>query len=100
MTSTNYIQFYADKRGVYVNKLFSFQVSDRTAAFKVLLHFHCEKNEFRAIYYKTYIQASGRTFRYSDELIPEYNFFHSYDSSHYPSLIEACRDFEIYQLKP
>jgi hypothetical protein len=98
MESTSSIQFYADKTGQYINKLFSFKVADRTEAFKVLLHFHCHKNRFRAIFYKTIVSIGNYKTSYSEELIPEYNFFLSYNSSHFPTLADAQRDFEIWKI--
>jgi hypothetical protein len=98
MIAINTIQFYADKENEYKNKPFCFQVADRTEAFKVLLHFRCHKNTFRAIYYNTKVQTGNSTARFSDELIAEYNFFNDYDCSHFPSLEEAQRDYEIWKI--
>ena len=98
MITINSIQFYADKQNEYKNRPFCFQVADRTEAFKVLLHFHCHQNTFRAIYYSTKVQTGNATCRFSDELLAEYNFFHTYDSSHFPSLEEALRDFQIWKM--
>ena len=100
MESKSQIQFYADKENEYKNRLFSFSVLSRDDAFRVLLHFHCKKNRFRAIFYKTTVSVGEHQTRFSDELIPEYNFFYSYNSDHMPTLKEAERDFEIWKLEP
>jgi hypothetical protein len=96
MESKKYLQFYADKQQSYSNKFFSFLVADTTEAFKLLLHFHCKGNSFRAIFIVTEIFNSKCSVKNSVEHYGFYNFFTSYDSSHFPTLVEAIRDYKIF----
>jgi len=96
METKNNIQFYADKENSYTNKFFSFPVFNEDDAFRLLLHFHCRGNKFRAIYYKTVLKELTVVINNSIERYDYYNFFKQYDSSHFPSLTEAKQDYELY----
>jgi hypothetical protein len=96
METTNNIQFYADKKNEYSNRLFSFAVYTQKEAFKILLRFHCNANTFRAIFWKTKLCEQGFTTWDSTELLHFYNFFTSYKKKGYVPLAEATKDFEEY----
>ena len=96
MEKQKFIQFFADKKDCYVNKLFCFQVDCLKSGFRLLLHFHCKGNRFRQI-----------TLRNSDiprnlnsdtflDLECYVKFFKQYDSTHYPSLLEAYNDYLLF----
>jgi hypothetical protein len=93
-----FIQFYADKMDCYSNKLFSFEVDSIRSGFRLLLHFHCKQNRFRAIFMR---YSDSERSLVTDQFIRlnDYErFFNEYDSSHFPLLTEAYNDFMMFIL--
>jgi hypothetical protein len=90
------VRFYADKKNAYVNKQFCFYIESEKDMFRLLLKFKCNGNSFRSIYDVSVIYNGQTVLTVSIENIAYYNFFSSYDTAHYPSLLEAWRDYEIW----
>jgi hypothetical protein len=95
MEREKFLQFYADKKDCYKNKLFCFKIDNLMSAFRLLLNFHCKGNSYRLITIRTSdIPRNFDTDTYV--LLADYhNFFKEYDSSHFPSLTEAYNDFKM-----
>jgi hypothetical protein len=95
VNNRKFLQFYADKRDCYTNKLFSFEVDSIQSGFRLLLHFHCKQNRFRAIFIRySYFERALVTDQFI-RLNDYEHFFKEYDSSHFPSLNEAFNDFKM-----
>lgn len=98
INNRKFIQFYSDKKDCYTNKLFSFEVDSIRSGFRLLLHFHCKQNQFRAIFMR---YSDSERALVTDQFVRlnDYEkFFKGYDSSHFPSLQEAYNDFMIFIL--
>lgn len=93
------VQFYADKNGIYNNRLFSFQVTGLVDAFRILLNFLKHGNKFRSIFYVTINDINDRDNYLFTRLIDYEKFFSVYNCPHNPTYQEAFNDFclaEIY----
>ena len=91
------LQFYADKKGYYSNKLFSFRIANESEIISVLAHFNLGGNKFRAIFLKEKFEVAGRFITSSKELILEYNFFEIMKNRVFSSKSEIYENYKMFK---
>ena len=91
------LQFYADKKGYYSNKLFSFRVANESEIMSILAHFNLGGNKFRAIFLKEKFEVAGRFITSSKELILEYNFFEIMKNRVFSSKSEIYENYKMFK---
>lgn len=91
------LQFYADKKGYYSNKMFSFKIANESEIISILAHFNLGGNKFRAIFVKEKFEVAGRFITSSKELILEYNFFEIMKNRVFSSKSEIYDNYKLFK---
>ena len=91
------LQFYADKKGYYSNKMFSFKIANESEIISILAHFNLGGNKFRAIFLKEKFEVAGRFITSSKELILEFNFFEIMKNRVFSSKSEIYENYKLFK---
>ena len=91
------LQFYADKKGYYSNKMFSFKIANESEIISILAHFNLGGNKFRAIFLKEKFEVAGRFITSSKELILEFNFFEIMKNRVFSSKSEIYANYKLFK---
>jgi hypothetical protein len=96
MEKTYKLQFYADKKGNYSNKLFSFFIKNFNDCFRLMLHFRSAGNHFRSAYFVTITELDLKGDHGILDLSTYVSFFNTYLCDRNSTLEQAKKDYQIY----
>lgn len=97
MIQKKQLQFYADKKNHYTNKLFTFQVDNETAAFRVMLRFAVCGNTFRFAAINLHIVIPSSTLNIEDSNLQSFvDYFNKAEYDKEPTLAQALNDYRLH----